>query len=437
MANTTSLVHVLIAVFAATGATTGISNKAGAQDAPISPLASSEEYEEAYPDLLDGTLSAGGDLADDAIPKRGFFRFETNLGPWFQFKKNLQEEYGLTIGGSYGILWQNYSSTLGGEENSAGHKFTLNISADILNRGAPDALTFDMAIEDRRQLGSDLSPLWAGFQTGSATATAATWGDFDLGITQAYIRQNLMGGRFQYTIGKIFAPNYVNAYPFFDDNRQFLNQSFSTSPTIPIPLRGFGMVAAVYPRNNFYITAGMYTPYSDDTGWTINDFFEKGDHFYHLEFGFTSLAQTGTPIQARGPMDANNFHITTWYRDELDDGSPRAKGVAFNANGMLNENMMGFLRGGWSDGWLIERNVAAGIGYRPPGAPSDLFGFALGWAKPASELLDSQYTAEMFYRFQVTPQFAVTPDIQLIVDPALNPTEDYVVAIGLWARLTF
>src|SRR5579871_6194912 len=36
-----------------------------------------------YPDLLDGTLSAGGDLLDDETPQRGFFRAPTMLDPWF------------------------------------------------------------------------------------------------------------------------------------------------------------------------------------------------------------------------------------------------------------------------------------------------------------------------------------------------------------------
>ena len=40
-----------------------------------------------------------------------------------------------------------------------------------------------------------------------------TWGDFDLGVTQFYLRQNLFNNSFQYAIGKLFAPNFVNPYP--------------------------------------------------------------------------------------------------------------------------------------------------------------------------------------------------------------------------------
>jgi porin len=199
-----------------------VSHAQTAQQAPAVATSTSDE-DETYPDLLDGTLSAEGDLEDDNAPKRGFFRFPTTLGPWLELKNNIRDNYGITIGGSYGVLWQNYSDSLIGLYNSVGSKFTLNVSAQLLNRGQPNALSFDMAIEDRQPLGTEEAPIRAGLAAGSISLTAATWGEFDnIGVSQAYIRQNLFDGRFQYSIGKLFAPNYVNTYPFFDDNRQFL-----------------------------------------------------------------------------------------------------------------------------------------------------------------------------------------------------------------------
>jgi len=95
------------------------------------------------------------------------------------------------------------------------------------------------------------------------------------------------------------------------------------------------------------------------------------------------------------------------------------------------------LRGGTSDGWVIDENLTAGFGWRPSAESSDLFGFGVGWAKPANELLRQQYTWEMFYRFMLTPNLALTPDIQLITDPALDPTEDKLWAFSLRSRVTF
>jgi porin len=281
--------------------------------------------------------------------------------------------------------------------------------------------------------------LWAGIGAGSIIPTAATWGEFDLGITQAYIRQSLLQNSVQYTVGKIFAPNFIDAYPFFDDNRQFLSQAFSTSPTIASPLRGFGMVGTWFPtEDGLYLKPGVFTSHSSDTGSTVEDFFTKNDHFYMFEAGWSGLARSGVPIQARGPMDTNNIHLTAWYKDAMDDGSaPRAYGLAFNANYMYGDNLMWFARAGWSEGWAADRAASTGFGWRPTTAPSDLFGVGVGWVRPAFTALRSQYTAEVFYRFHVTPNFAITPDVQVQVHPALNPAVNALWVFSLRGRLAF
>ncbi len=71
--------------------------------------------------------------------------------------------------------------------------------------------------------------------------------------------------------------------------------------------------------------------------------------------------------------------------------------------------------------------------------PKNLLGFGLNWGRPSESSfgpdLDEQWTVELFYRWQLTPDLAVTPDIQFIVDPALNPDEDQLWVFGLRLRL--
>ena len=391
------------------------------------------------PDILDGTLSGLGDEEEDDSPKSSWFRFPTFLQPWLDFKQDvLLQQYGFLIGGSEGILGQDYSDSLTGQHNSVGQKFTLNVGQQLLWKGTPQALWIEMVVEDRGPVGTDFAPLQAGLQTGSSTATAPTWGDFNLGVTQLYLRQSLFDNHFQYTVGKLFAPNYVNPYPFFDDNRQYLNQIFTTSVTIPVPLRGFGAVAALFPTDfGFYAKGGIYTVYSEDTGFTADSFFNKPQYFTHLELGWSGTAGNGTPIQARGPMDANNFSLTLWNKDAEQNGPPAAHGVAFNANYLIQDNVMVFGRGGWSEGWQLDRNLSAGVGWRPPVQFSDLFGIGAGWAQPANPALRDQYIFEAFYRFQLTTQLAVTPDVQWILHPALNPNTGSLWVASLRARIAF
>lgn len=402
-----------------------------------------------YPLLLDGTLGGAGDLKDDDAPHSGLFRFPTVMEPWERFKGSVEEKTGISFGGSWGVLYQNYSDVpAGAQTDSVGQKFTLNLSRDLLRRGSPEALAFDLVIEDRGPIGTDLAPLQAGLATGSIVPTAATWGDFDLGITQAYVRQNLWGNKFQYTVGKIFAPNFIDAYPFFDDNRQFLNQSFSTSPTIASPLRGAGAVATVYPTDGgLYLLGGIYSANSSDTGWTVDEVFDSGELFYQVEAGWSALARSGVPIQARGPMDHNNIHLTGWYKDPQPDQDnptlrPQARGLAFNANMTMGPQLMGFFRAGISDGWVNDRAMSVGLGWRPMEQYSDLFGIGLGWVRPNSEIVPEpfqreQINAETFYRFHVTPNLAITPDLQVIWNPSLNPDVDTLWVASLRARITF
>ena len=394
------------------------------------------------PDLLDGTLSGLGDeLDDEHVEQYGssWLRFPSPMQPWLDFKqKVLLQQYGLMIGGSEGILGQDYSNTLTNDHNAVGQKFTLNVGQQLLGKGTPEALWIEAVIEDRGPVGTEFAPLQAGLRTGTSTVTAATWGDFNLGVTQLYLRQSLFNNHFQYTFGKLFAPNYVNPYPFFDDNRQYLNQIFATSVTIPVPLRGFGAVAAWFPTNfGLYAKGGIYTVYSDDTGFTADSFFNKPQYFRHLELGWSGTAANGTPIQARGPMDANNFSITLWNKDAEQNGPPAAHGVAFNANYLIRPNIMLFGRGGWSEGWQLDRNLNFGVGWRPSQEYSDLFGIGGGWAQPANPNLRDQYIFEAFYRFQLTTQLAVTPDVQWILHPTLNPNTGSIWVASLRARLTF
>jgi len=61
----------------------------------------------------------------------------------------------------------------------------------------------------------------------------------------------------------------------------------------------------------------------------------------------------------------------------------------------------------------------------------------VGWAKPADGSLRDQYVVEIFYRLQIAENVAITLDLQLLIDPALNPAEDVIVVVGVRGRLAF
>ena len=117
---------------------------------------------------------------------------------------------------------------------------------------------------------------------------------------------------------------------------------------------------------------------------------------------------------------------------------PSAHGIAIGANKTsADQRWMGFIRAGWSDGVAPIYNETYTLGVlRKFRRNADLLGLAINWGDPPDDSLRSQTTGELFYRLQFAQNFAITPSIQLLKNPALNPVEDTVWVWSLRFRLT-
>ena len=98
---------------------------------------------------------------------------------------------------------------------------------------------------------------------------------------------------------------------------------------------------------------------------------------------------------------------------------------------------MGFARAGWSKGSAPIYNESYSLGVvRRVRRNSDEVGLAINCGNPPDNSLSSQTTGEFFYRLQLSKGIAITPSLQLLKDPALNPTDDTVWVLGIRFRLT-
>jgi len=63
---------------------------------------------------------------------------------------------------------------------------------------------------------------------------------------------------------------------------------------------------------------------------------------------------------------------------------------------------------------------------------------SLGWARPSEETfgpgLRDEYAFEDSYRIQMSPNSTLTPDVQLLIDPARNPEASTAWVFGLRVR---
>jgi porin len=218
--------------------------------------------------------------------------------------------------------------------------------------------------------------------------------------------------------------------------QHYTNLMFTTgSSTMYIPndaTLGFGIAANL--TDHIYIIASLVDANSNPTEpfKSFGTFFSKNQYFKSVEVGWISGVER---------QFFDNFHLTYWHTDASEEtASPSGWGLAFSSSWYFNEIWLPFLRGGYSEGanTLIQTSVSTGVGFQPDSG-GNLLGAAVGWGKvnevTYEQGLDNQITLEVFYRLQVSTHFAITPDIQYLIKPALNPDASSIFVWGVRGRL--
>jgi carbohydrate-selective porin OprB len=60
----------------------------------------------------------------------------------------------------------------------------------------------------------------------------------------------------------------------------------------------------------------------------------------------------------------------------------------------------------------------------------------LGWARPSNEDLTDEHVIETSYKVQLSKNFSLLPDVQLVLGPANNPDKGSIWVVGLRGILT-
>jgi porin len=383
-----------------------------------------------------GPSSVGVELASDNPPADPYFRTDRlreGLSGWFDWKDRLSKDHGFSFGLNYSGLYQTVNEDLD-PDSAAGGVFQFQGSWTLLNSDSGSTGTVVFKGENRHAYGSKIPPQDFGFAIGAVAITGTQFSDNDWSLTNLYWQQKLGSGRFNFVLGQVDATDYLDVYGLINPQTAFQNLAFSTNPTIASPNQGLGGAIGFAPSDATYVVAGFTDANADPSspGDTF-DTFGEGEYFKHVEIGLTT-----------GPDRRyfDNAHVTLWHADEREvAGVPEGSGGTLSLAKFIEDKYMPFLRIGYSDGGggaLLEKSVSAGVGVYM--TSHDLFGFGLNWGRPSEDSfgpgLSDQYTAEIFYRFTFSPNFAITPSVQYIDNPALNENEDKLWLFGLRARLT-
>ncbi len=379
-----------------------------------------------------GPNSVGVALKDDDALKAPFLRFPALnewLEPWFNFKEDVNKKQGLAFGLDYTAVYLKADSSPG-EDEAAGGIFRFFGSWTLTGRGTDNTGSLVYKVENRHRLAS-IPPNALGFETGYLGFLGAPFGDQGWMLTNLYWQQRTRGERLNFVAGWIDATDYLNIYGLVSPWLHFLNLEFETGSTIPLPNQGLGAAVGAMLTDTLYLVAGLTDTNGDPTSPEdgFDTFFNDHEFFTHVEIGYT-------PSFERRYLD--NVHLLLWHADERENAQvPDGWGATFSAAKFIDDKWMPFFRAGWSEdgGALLQASVTGGAGFYFK-KHRDLLAFALGWGKPADNALRDQYTAEIFYRFQIAQNLALTPSLQFVIDPALNPAEDEIIYFGLRLRFS-
>jgi len=376
-----------------------------------------------------GSLLQQTDTRVDALFPCG--PFQPLYDVWKPCTDQLKDSTGLDLGMNYTAIYQRVNHVRSGPKEAAGGDFDFfgNWHLWDCDECGPGSLVFSS--ESRHRL-DNIPP--EQLDTGTIGGTIVTFGAQDFSMVQLYWEQGSPDDGFLFRLGKMDSALIWDGGRYVSSNFAFFSPAFSDTLPMPLPGAGLGLAAAVYPSEETYIAAGVHDANGERTTAGFDTFFGDGEFFTAVEFGW---------LPHEGETNEGLYHITLWNIDARKNiGKQSDHGVAVTLEQQIGceGHVVPFLRYAHAKRGIngIRQNASVGVGWEEVcGQNYDLIGVAVSWEEPANRSLRDQYVVEAFYRFQITPLTHLTPDIQVVIDPANSPNKDAVTVLGLRLRTLF
>ena len=380
--------------------------------------------------------SVPSQLDEDQRVRKSLTEFDIHQ-PYLDWKECLRDQHGFSFTLDYTAGIVGATKTIGNTDYGSSGAVRFYGSWDLIGRESGNTGTFVWKVENRHRYSKVPSSGMAA-EVGYAGANFPSLSNIGSRLTNLYWKQKFKEGRVEVIGGMLDATDWVDVYALASPWTGFSNFAFATGgAAMPIPDDAtLGMYVNAMLTDNLYMGAGFTDANADSTDPFngFDTFFNDNEYFKTIELGWTTS-------QDRFYLD--NTHLTYWHVDERKDaGVASGWGLNFSYAHSFDERWMPFFRAGYADegGSILQKTVSAGLGYHLCDDIS-LLGLGVNWGEINEDTygrgLDDQYVIELFTRFQVTKNFELTPDVQVIFNPALNPDVDHSVIYGLRGRMVF
>lgn len=388
---------------------------------------------------IGGPSSISSQLEEDDEVKEPVFIFpaaDELMKPWFDWKKQFNQDTHIQLGTDYSALYQSASASLpNGADKAASGVFRLFGKWVVTGYGTKNTGSLFVRVEHRHKLGTDIPPSKLGgiFDDpgiGYQGITGTLYTDVGAVLTDLNWQQTFNGGASGFLAGRYDPNDYMNIGGFVNPWTTFSNAAILVDNSIALPDASWGIGGGSWlgKKQQWHFLAVA----NDANGLHAdNSFFGDGSEFFKfVEFGWSP---------ARDQRYFKKISLTYWHVDErVNAGISQGDGFAFTANWTFDKKLMIFARGGKGNGAeanrLLEKNATIGLIARL--FKSDLLGFGYNVGEPIGPVTKNQQVSELFYRLQFSQGIAITPSVQLLINPANNPNENQIWVTGIRARIT-
>ena len=356
------------------------------------------------------------------------------FAPYFDWKRWLIDEYGVSFGMQFYLLGQ-YASTSLENKDALGSIFRFNGSWTLLNRGSNNPGRIEWRLETRSNSFGRQAPMTL---SGNIGAAALNTGfpytqEFDLDLAVINWTQGFRDSTVGVAVGRLAFDVYLDAMPFQTIGRGFINRGVILNPSVATTgIGAIGAVAKGMVGKNFWVGGQIHDANAKNGEFDL-DTVQEGEWLSAIEVGWTpSFAD----------RNAKRVQFTYWHKDRIAlTGTPSGKGWAVSAAWKLNERYFPFLRFGHSDGGgAAAAESAVSVGVEITRKFDEIWSLGFAWAKPAELAVgpdvDDEYMFETSYKIQLAKNFSITPDLQILFNPANNPAKSSVIVGGIRFILT-
>jgi porin len=355
---------------------------------------------------------------------------------YFDWKRQIKEDYGVSFGiHMYGLFQQAGDSLPGEDDDAFGNIFRFLGNWTAYEKDNGNLGRVEWRVESRSNwLGRQAPGSLAGATGVASLAPGFGYSDnFDMDLAVINWTQGFANGKAGYAAGRLAFDVYLDAFPFQTFSRGFINRSFILNPTLPTTGVGaLGGVVKGFVGDNIWVGGQLYDA-NAASGEFDFDTVQEGEWLKAVEVGWTpSFGQRKTHL----------VQFTYWDKDERSEaGVSDGSGWAVSAAWKLNDTYFPFVRFGSSDGGAgvaAEDAFSAGVEIaRPRG---EVWTIGAGWAKPSEDTfgsdVDDETVIETSYKFQLAKNLSLLADGQVIFNPANNPNRSSVWVIGVRMILT-